>query len=717
VPSAELGLASSTATVRRRARAVSFDLVRALPAWVWLAALVVCSVGIRYAFARRIAAPWIMVDELVYSELAKSFAESGEFHIRGEPAGNYGFLYPLLISPAYLLFDAVPAAHAAAKAINSLLMSLTAVPTYLLARRVITPTSSLLAALLAVAVPSTLYAGTLMTENAFYPLFVAAGLALVLVLERPSPVRQAALLAVCLLAFLARAQAAALLPAILTAPLLLVWIGRRPWRSLSAYWVLFGAIATALVAAVVVQLARGQSLLTLLGAYETTGHQSYRPADVLRWLVYHLAELDLYLGVLPFAAFLVLLVIARGLPLAAQAFVCATVSVVFWLALEVAAFASLPTVEIVKERNLFYVAPFFFIGLLLWLERGLPRPRAAAVVAVAAGALPGVLPFHELIGLWNTSDAFTLLPWWWLQDNLISLAEVPAIVVAFSATLAALFLVTPARYALALPAVVLAYFAMTLPAVENARHGIRMASLGALFEGITTGEPDWVDRTVGDAEVAYVWSGNEKPFALWENEFFNRSIGPVYNVGPPLPGGLPATALVADRRSGVLEQPNGRAVRPRFALAHMSLPLAGEVVRRDRLKGIALLRAETPLRFTAEVLGLYADTWSGPTVAYTRYRCRGGLLVARIETDPRLFETAQRVVASVGGRPVARARVTPARPRSSLRVPLRTGRFGQCRVRFVIAPTAVPAFVQPASDDVRALGVHFRSFEYRAPAR
>ena len=39
---------------------------------------------VRYALGRGTVAPWIMVDELVYSELAKSFADAGRFLIRGE---------------------------------------------------------------------------------------------------------------------------------------------------------------------------------------------------------------------------------------------------------------------------------------------------------------------------------------------------------------------------------------------------------------------------------------------------------------------------------------------------------------------------------------------------------------------------------------------------------------------------------------------------------
>src|SRR5207237_10581747 len=155
----------------------------------------------------RMVAPWIMVDEIVYSELAKSFAATGHFLVRGRPSGSYGFVYPVLISPAYRLYGSVPQAYEAAKAINSVLMSLAAVPAYFLARRVLRPPLALVAAVLTILIPSMAYTGTLMTENAFYPAFVLVALALVLVLERPTWIRQVVLLALCAFAFAIRAQA------------------------------------------------------------------------------------------------------------------------------------------------------------------------------------------------------------------------------------------------------------------------------------------------------------------------------------------------------------------------------------------------------------------------------------------------------------------------------------------------------------------------------
>ena len=94
--------------------------------------------------------------------------------MRDEAFGVVSVLYPLLLAPAYLLFDSLPDAYAAARTINAVVMSLAAIPAYLIARRLLATGLSLLAALLAVALPSLAYTGTLMSENAFYPSFLLA---------------------------------------------------------------------------------------------------------------------------------------------------------------------------------------------------------------------------------------------------------------------------------------------------------------------------------------------------------------------------------------------------------------------------------------------------------------------------------------------------------------------------------------------------------------
>ena len=132
---------------------------------------------------------------------------------------------------------------------------------------------------------------------------------------------------------------------------------------------------------------------------------------------------------------------------------------------------------------------------------------------------------------------------------------------------------------------------------------------------------------------------------LWENEFFNRSVGPVYELAAPLGGGLPATEIRIDRRDGALLAAGGRPVRAGYALSDASVPLAGRVVAWDKQKGLFLVETSSPLRETQLVDGLYPDTWSGRHVTYTRFRCRGGRVRAVVESDVHLFHRAQVVSA------------------------------------------------------------------------
>ena len=178
---------------------------------------------VRFYWAVRDPAPWIFSDELHYWEPAKAFAYTGAFAIREVPGtGGFGFLYPLLISPAFLLFERLPDAYDAVKAINSLLMSLTVFPVFLLARRVAGRGLALAAAALSVAVPALTYTGNLMVENAFYPLTAFWLLAVVRAFERPTALRQALVVVLIAVAAVTKVQAVTLVPALVTAIVIVV---------------------------------------------------------------------------------------------------------------------------------------------------------------------------------------------------------------------------------------------------------------------------------------------------------------------------------------------------------------------------------------------------------------------------------------------------------------------------------------------------------------
>jgi hypothetical protein len=661
-------------------------------------ALVTAGAVVVYAWlASRMPAPFIFTDELQYQENARSLAAGDGIRVRDEPFGIASVLYPLLLAPAYALFESLPEAYGAARTINAVVMSLAAIPAFAIARRLLPFRWSILAAVLAVAVPSMAYTGTLMSENAFYPVFLAAAWALLRALDEPTLGRQLVLLAAAGAVTLVRVQGLAVLLAALTAPLLV--------RRARAFLPLYAICAAGGVLVAAAQLARGASLSSLFGAYQVVGEESYDLAEVLRFAFWHLAELDLYVGVVPLAAFLLLALVARDLEPQVQRFLAATAALGFWTILVVAAFASRFAGAIV-ERNMFVLAPLLFTALLVWIDRGAPRPAAPATVAAAVAAvLPALIPYDRFLQLKVRSDTLAIVPLWNLQDEVgLPRLDDAVLVAGLAAGLALLFL--PRRWLVALPVAVLAYHALAAYPIHRGEHGMEVAAAGALFQGIS-GERDWIDQAVGDEDVAVLYTGLPDRFTVLQNEFFNSSVGRVYTTGGPMDGGLPETPVTVDEDTGEIRREDGSLVREPYVLTDGSLAIDGRQVAEDRRLGLYVYRTDGPLVSTTRITGVYPDQWSGPEVEYVRRRCTGGTLRVTLEGDPGLSEVPRTVVA-VGGAERVVERVPP-NELVTMFVPLEPRR-GLCRIRFLVSPTVVPG-----PQDDRELGTHFRAFDYAEP--
>ena len=80
------------------------------------------------------------------------------------------------------------------------------------------------------------------------------------------------------------------------------------------------------------------------------------------------------------------------------------------------------------------------------------------------------------------------------------------------------------------------------------------------------------------------------PFTIWENEFFNRSVGPVYRLRLPLLGALPESQALLDPRSGFFRDDQGLPIRASYVLIDASVALAGTPVAVDPGAGMLLYR-------------------------------------------------------------------------------------------------------------------------------
>ena len=126
---------------------------------------------------------------------AASLAEGDGLTIRGDDYG-LGPLLAIVLAAIIRLAGNVDAAYDWLKAANAVFFALTAVPVYLLARRLVSAWWAVLAAALSVAIPSSISVATVMTESLSYLAAAWALYAIAMALERPTLLRQLALLAI-----------------------------------------------------------------------------------------------------------------------------------------------------------------------------------------------------------------------------------------------------------------------------------------------------------------------------------------------------------------------------------------------------------------------------------------------------------------------------------------------------------------------------------------
>ena len=580
---------------RRRATVATSTRV-AVETGLWLTVIVALSSLLRIWAGAATGAPWIIPDELIYSELARSFAETGAFAVRDQAFSvwTFGPLYPVLISPIFALVADPPAAYAIVKAFNAVLISSAAVPAYFLGRRVLSRPDALVAAALTVAVPSAVYSTKLMTESLAYPVFLWAMIALVRALDRPSPGRLTLLAAAVGVAALTRAQMIALVGAFALAYLVLAAGDRRRRR---------------LAVGLACGLAVAGAVLVTLGA---VGGREFRvgallPLDVARSTLQHVALVDLYVGVMPLLALFALLTV-RSAPRKLRLHVVATASVLLCLSVVSAIYLESLPGEVsqqarVYDRYVFYAAPLLFICLLAWLRGiGSTSRRVTILAACIVGALPLVLPYSELLTgrEWGVSSSTVALVPWVAIGTMVGTGPLLAgIVAAVAGSLAFLAVrLRPTAPTLALGCVV-GVVVLTGAVAQIANVGV---SSTAVRIGVAE-KADWVDRAVGgEADVVAIWSGSPSRtwrgyWPIWQADLFNRSVGRVYHVRTAMPYAPPGSRLRV--RGGALLLQTGAPLTAGFVLTDETMALVGTRVASDKKTGMVLVRVGGPVRLRA----------------------------------------------------------------------------------------------------------------------
>lgn len=506
-----------------------------------------------------------MTDELLYERLALSIAQTGSPipTLHGEHVGVFAQLYPVLLSPVYLLFP-LPAAVLVAHGWNGILFASAAVPAYLLARRVAPTWMAVACAIGAVAVPWSVLTGFLMTENAAYPAFLWAALAMQRALVDPGDRRDAAALAAIALAALARPQLAVLGVVFPVAVLVQELRFGRRWR---AHRVL-GAVCVVGVLVLVVAAALG-SAGSLLGSYAPTLEEGSLVSRAgLRSAAVHLDVVAVAIGIVPLllgGGWALEALVHGRVSREAHALAAVAVTTAALLTLEVGSFVARFGLGLnVKDRYLFYLAPLLLIATAAALGDRAPVAGLLALTALFVLTV-GWEPFEPVFGINLDSPGSALHER--LTRTALDVGISASHLIAVSAGVLAVALVLTLRTLPRAPVAVVILVGVVL--VTGLEAGYAWGRLlgsagpsGGAIEARPTDAKSWIDRAVpADANVGMLASSVGQdwfPSAVtwWNVEFWNARVTRAYVVGGWFyytPDPFPRPSLRVDFATGALE--------------------------------------------------------------------------------------------------------------------------------------------------------------------
>jgi hypothetical protein len=599
------GVSHAETLPRAGERTLSLRSVLSSP-WSWVTAVVGISFVVRAALALSGPGPWILPDELVYTDLARSVADGHLPAVRGATSFGWGIVYPLLVAPAWLLRENGLDAYRAALVVNALAMSLAAIPAYLFARMVVASRAALLVAAGAVLVPTMALTGSVMTENAAYPLFLTTVWLMARAVRAPTLAAQSAVLGGLALLVLTRVQGVALVPAFVAAvatyALLLETGSRHPYFRRFAPTA--AVLGVGLLGVAVVWVA-GWGQEVLAGRSGAAGEVAL--SEIPHQLDLQLGGLLVMVAVVPFVATAVMVAagLSRRAPERYRLFASIawpTLAGTLALVAIVATAIALDGAEGVNERYVFYLVPLLLTGLAAWYEARPGRSRTALSVLSVAVVVVALLPFDGLSAD-ATFYAPSLAPWVALAP---SGAVGQVLVGAALLLLGLLWLRLDARGARAAALWTASWLALVaVVAVGGARQHAYTAIAALGGDG-----PSWIDdATPPGASVAVLWDQRSPAFApdrdyypLMVAAVLDRSVGPFFRLGGDTfyEQWLPTTPVIRGPDATLVGWTE-EAVRSLFVLVPCNVDVEGRVVARGANGRLALVRADAKaLRLRAQ---------------------------------------------------------------------------------------------------------------------
>ena len=294
-------------------------------------------------------------------------------------------------------------AYRLTQAENALVMSLAAIPVYLLSRRLgLGAGLALVAAALTVASPDLFFASFVLADPLAYLLVLTTLYAAVCALSRPSRRAQTAFVVLAALTALTRIQYA-LLPIVFLAGALAVERGsiRRALRNFRLTWGIFVAPLAALI---VVGPSR------VLGYYNSVVSLHVRPGSIVHWVATDSMLLVYCAGWVLIPGALIGFAYALGRPRSREeaAFGGVTAGLLVMLFAETSMYASNGSPRF-QERYFMGLLPLVLPWFGLYLKRGRPARLATLLLAVVLLAVSARIPLAPYSVATNKQDSPFLL--------------------------------------------------------------------------------------------------------------------------------------------------------------------------------------------------------------------------------------------------------------------------------------------------------------------
>jgi hypothetical protein len=485
-----------------------------------LAALVGANVLLRLVIGWLRATPTFFADEYIYAELSRSLAETGRPLVRGASASFPALLQPLLTAPAWLVDD-VETSFRLIQALGALAMSLTAVPVFLLARRLRLGVGiSFALAALALVVPDMSYAGWVLAEPFAYPLALGTVAVGTVALARPGLRPQLGFLALAGLATFARVQFA-VLPLCFLAAVVIIGLRERKLRStLREQAVVLAAVLIPVAAFVAVGPSRA------LGFYEGILDLELGSPELAKWFGADAMLLGYAAGIVlaPGAALGLWLALRRPRSREELAFGALAAPFIVTLLLEAAAYGI--GGDRIQERYFFYAVPLVGILFALYASRGWPHRLVHGMLGAGLILLAARVPLAGFSAADGKTNSPTLYATARLEQ-LVGDVATASLALALGVTLLTGVLVLASRRPrLATPLAVGLALAVCATTYTGAI-SFNLANAAWTREHVLGSQPSFVDA-VGVDDAAMLLTRSSERGVASEYLFWNRSVDDVY---------------------------------------------------------------------------------------------------------------------------------------------------------------------------------------------